>query len=266
MSAKQKEALLIMPAHNEAASIGSVLEILKSTKITDRVDILVINDFSTDDTAKIVEDAGLHVMNVPFNMGYGNVIQLGYKYAKQHGYRYVVQMDADGQHDCCNIPLMLDELHKPDAQGNLPNMVIGSRFLSDKMDMHVSSLKQFAISIFRRIIKGVTGQTILDPTSGLIALNAEAFTCFGTYGFYDDRYPDSNMVLQMLLLGFHLREIPAVMHDRESGTSMHSGIFKPALYMMRMSLSIISVLIRSHVLKVKRPKYYAPDHTAVDEA
>ena len=69
------------------------------------------------------------------------------------------------------------------------------------------------------------------------------------YDHYDDKYPDANMIMQMLLLGFRVKEIPAVMHARTSGVSMHSGL-KPILYMFRMTFSIIAVWIRERILKL----------------
>jgi hypothetical protein len=88
----------------------------------------------------------------------------------------------------------------------------------------------------------------MDPTTGLQGLSRKAVLFYSQYNHFDDRYPDANMIVQMLLLGFHVREIPAVMHARTAGTSMHSGL-KPVVYMVRMFFSIIAVLFRIKVLK-----------------
>ncbi|MBQ5387020.1 MAG: glycosyltransferase family 2 protein, partial [Lachnospiraceae bacterium] len=68
------------------------------------------------------------------------------------------------------------------------------------------------------------------------------------YGHFDERYPDANMVLQMLLLGFHVREIPATMHARETGKSMHSGL-KPVGYMIHMACSLLRVTYQYNIKK-----------------
>ena len=68
-------------------------------------------------------------------------------------------------------------------------------------------------------------------TSGI---ELENLFFYSRYNHFDDKYPDANMLMQMLLLGFHIREIPAVMHLRTTGVSMHSGL-KPFLYMFRMT-------------------------------
>ena len=72
---------------------------------------------------------------------------------------------------------------------------------------------------------------------------------YSKYNHFDDKYPDANMIMQMLLLGFRMQEVPAVMHTRTEGVSMHSGL-KPILYMFRMMFSIAAVWIRVKVLKI----------------
>lgn len=100
---KEKEVLIIIPAYNEAANIGKVLDQLEKPEISDIADILVMNDASVDATNWLVKARGHALVTHVFNLGYGSGIQLGYKYAVRRGYKYVIQMDADGQHDVCNI-------------------------------------------------------------------------------------------------------------------------------------------------------------------
>ena len=101
-----------------------------------------------------------------------------------------------------------------------------------------------AIGLFQKIIKSVTGYNLTDPTSGLQGMNRRAFTSCSTYSQFDITYPDINMVLQWLLQGFHVEEIPATMHERTAGVSMHAGIWKPIKYMIVMSVSTMNVLSR----------------------
>ena len=96
----------------------------------------------------------------------------------------------------------------------------------------------------------------MDPTTGLQGLSRRAFTFYSRYNHFDDKYPDANMIMQMLLLGYRVEEIPAVMHDRTEGVSMHSGL-KPVVYMFRMMFSIIAVALRIKLFHV--------DVEAVDE-
>ena len=94
-----------------------------------------------------------------------------------------------------------------------------------------------------------TGRSINDPTTGLLVLCRRTVLYYSKYNHFDDKYPDANMIMQMLLLGFRIDEIPAVMHARTEGVSMHSGI-KPVIYMFRMFFSILAVLCRIKVLKI----------------
>ena len=89
----------------------------------------------------------------------------------------------------------------------------------------------------------------MDPTTGLQGLSKRAIAFYGGYNHFDDKYPDANMIMQMILLGYRVVEIPAVMHARTEGVSMHSGL-KPILYMLRMMFSIIAVWVRIKVYKV----------------
>lgn len=251
----KKDVLVIIPAYNEEKNIQTVLKGLRAPEIQQVADVLFVNDFSSDHTADLAREAGYGLISNPYNMGYGNSIQLGYKYAAKHGYRFVIQMDADGQHDCCNILPIYHELQR-ENEGRLPDIVIGSRFLASKEsgnDMVVSKSKKAAINMFRKFIVLLTGKLVLDPTSGLQGLSKEAFTRYSQYGNFDDKFPDSNMILQMLLYGYEIREVPAVMHNRTAGVSMHSGL-KPLIYMLRMTLSIIAVWLHIRLFGTQKIK------------
>ena len=252
---KEKEVLIIIPAYNEAANIGKVLDQLEKPEISDIADILVMNDASSDSTNWVVKAHGHTLVTHVFNLGYGSALQLGYKYAIRRKYKYVIQMDADGQHDVCNIPKIYERLRQKDADGRYPDIVLGSRFMEGSSDFPVSVTKKLAYALFRQMIKMMTGRHICDPTTGLQGLSRKAFLYYSKYKHFDDKYPDANMIIQMLLLGFKVEEIPAVMHNRQTGVSMHSGL-KPLVYMFRMTFSLMAVWIREKILKMDVDKGY----------
>ena len=124
----RKEVLIIIPAYNEEKTIVPVLEKLEQPEIAQIADVLVMNDASSDATNHVTKKRKHDVVTNVFNLGYGSGLQLGYKYAVRKDYCYVIQMDADGQHDVCNIPKIYETLQTRDANGELPDIVLGSRF------------------------------------------------------------------------------------------------------------------------------------------
>lgn len=256
MENQNKELLIIIPAYNEGKNIGALLEQLEQPEIMEIADLLVMNDASTDNTGDIVTQRGHAVVTHVYNLGYGSGLQIGYKYAVRRGYRYVIQMDADGQHDVCNVKMLYQKLKTADERGHCPDIVLGSRFVDGSVAYHTSFVKKVAYTLFRFLIRMGTGKTIMDPTTGLQGLSRRAFAFYARYNHFDDQYPDANMIMQMMLLGYRVEEVPAVMHARTEGISMHSGL-KPIIYMFRMLFSICAVWMRIKLFHV--------DMEAVDE-
>ncbi len=247
---ERKELLVLIPVHNEEENIGSVLGQMALRRI--QADILVINDASSDASAQEIRKWPVHMLTNMERMGYGTSLQIGYRYAIDNGYRYVIQMDGDGQHDACNIPPVFQRLREKGDGGEHPDIVLASRFMEGSAEFPVIFLKRVAFGWFRFLIRAITKRRIADPTTGLQGLSRRAFTYYGQKGHFDDKYPDANMVIQMLLLGFRVAEIPAVMHARKEGRSMHRGI-RTAWYMCRMCFEIPAVVWRVKLEKRSRP-------------
>ena len=246
---KKKELLIIIPSYNEGNNIRRLLMQLEELDMKDRADILIVNDASTDSTNWIVKDMQYPMLSQLYNMGYGCALQTGYKYAVRRGYQYVIQMDGDGQHDVCNIPVIYRKLKEQDADGRCPDIVLGARFMEGSSDFPVSLPKRIVYSIFRFLIRMTTGRRVADPTTGLQGLSRKAFLYYSKYDHFDDKYPDANMIILMMLIKFRVIEVPAVMHTRVEGKSMHSGL-KPFWYMLRVLFSVCVVLFQVKVLKM----------------
>ncbi len=237
-----KDFLLIIPAYNEEENVAKVLDSIKAQKL--EIDIMVINDGSTDKTTDIVENMGVKVLDMHYNSGYGVVCQTGFKYALKKGYKYVLQMDSDGQHRAEDLYKLIDELKKGES-----DIVIGSRFL-EKNNYKFGFLKKIATGIFIFAIKKSTGTKITDPSSGFQGLNRRAFEVYSKMDNYPEDYPDADVIMKMLLNGFRIKEIPAIFLPRTAGTSMHTGL-KPVYYMMKMILSIILIIIKEKIINKK---------------
>lgn len=245
----KKELLVIMPAHNEEENLPPLLDQMEASGIFQTADLLIINDASEDATGRIIAERGCKSVTNVFCLGYGGSIQVGYKYAVREGYRYVIQMDADGQHDPKDIPVIYQRLLEQDETGRTPDIVLGTRYCEGNIYFKLSPAKRLAHLMFRVLIRLITGHVVSDPTTGLQGLSRPAFSCYAQYNNFDVRYPDANMLLQMLLLNYRVVEVPVVMHPRVAGTSIHSGL-KPIWYMIRMLFSTMAVAFRIKVLKI----------------
>ena len=226
--------LILMPAYNEGRSISRVIASIQSV-VGESADIVVVNDYSSDDTAIVARQAGATVVSHPFNMGYGAAIQTGYKYARDKGYDFLVQLDADGQHDPACIPALL----APVREGRV-DIAIGSRFLGSSYRPPLA--RRAGMALFRRIVCLATGMSVTDTTSGFQAFNSDVIRFFATDIFPVD-YPDADMLIMLHRTGFRLTEVPVRMFENSEGKSMHSG-FKPLYYMFKMLLSICVTLLR----------------------
>lgn len=232
------EILIIVPAFNEEGGIASVISAIRA-QLPD-ADVLVINDGSADRTAKVAREAGAIVLSHNFNMGYGVTIQTGYKFAYEKGYNYIIQIDADGQHD----PSFMRQLLEPVRNGDV-DFAIGSRFLWHD-SYRPSFSRRLGILFFRKLVTVIIGREITDPTSGYQAFNRDVIKFFTTDIFPYD-YPDADMLITLNLAGFRVREVPVRMFANPTGKTMHSGA-KPLYYMVKMCLSIFVTLLRNRQL------------------
>lgn len=236
---KNKKVLFVIPAHNEEKNIKSVIEDIKNN--VQNADIVVINDWSSDDTQKIVEREDIILLNMPFNVGYAKAVQTGIKYAYEKDYDYVIQFDGDGQHIASEAKKILKKSIETNA-----DIVIGSRFLKPT-DYNHPFFRRIGTNFFKYIIKIFCKTTITDPTSGFQCLNKRVIKKYARFGGYPE-FPDANLIIDMLLLGYKIEEESVVMKESNTGVSMHSGIYKPLKYMVKM-IYIIFFIIVSNIFK-----------------
>ena len=232
---KKDRLLFVIPAYNEAMNIEKTLNEIK--KDVDYADIVVINDCSKDNTREIVEKNGIKCITMPFNVRYAMAVQTGIKYALENDYDYVIQFDADGQH----IAKEAEKLYKAIKKENC-DIVIGSRYIED-LGYPAPFFRKLGTKMFSAIIKLTCKEKITDPLSGFQCLNRRVIERYSKMGNYPE-FPDANLVIEMLLSGYTIKEVPAKMRLREFGESMHGGIIKPIKYMINLFYTIIFVLIK----------------------
>ena len=230
------KVLIIMPAYNEAENIEKVLKEIK--KDIDYADILVINDCSTDNTEEIVKKNKVKCITNIFNMRYAMAIQTGLKYARDNEYDYVIQMDADGQHIAKEAEKLYHEMKKSNV-----DIVIGSRYVKD-MGYPCPFFRRVGTKMFELMIGLFCHQKIADPLSGFQCLNKRVIEKYSKIGEYPE-YPDANLVIEMLLQGYKIKEVPVKMRVRENGVSMHAGIFKPIKYMIEQIYTCFVIFLKN---------------------
>ena len=160
---------IVLPAKNEAAAIGATVEKIHAQllqmQIVGEIEVLVVNDGSTDDTAAVAQAAGARVVHHPYSKGNGAAIKTGARSALGE---VLVFMDADGQHDPADIPRLLNELN----QGN--DMVVGAR----QKGSQASVGRGLANGLYNRLASWMTGHKVEDLTSGFRAVRADKFREF----------------------------------------------------------------------------------------
>lgn len=202
----KNKVVAIIPALNEETTITSVIK--KTLKYVDRV--IVVDDASSDNTAKLARNAGALVLKLPRRKKVGGVVKTGLEYAKKQRPDIVVTLDADGQHDPDDIPALIYPIIRGRA-----DWVLGSRF-SKRGVSHHTVVKRLGITFFSRIISFLTGQKITDVTCGFRALSYRSLSGLDLKFEYDC-YPE--MTLMLCLKGFRMVEVPIKDAPRRCGTS-----------------------------------------------
>lgn len=212
-SQRDTSVLVVIPALNEVESVGSVVEGCLGAGF----DCVVIDDGSTDGTGDIALKAGAHVLTAPFNLGIGVALRAGFIFAVQHGYRRVVQCDADGQHSPASIQKLLDVELKEGVE-----LVVGSRFLESN-EYPVGRIRWMMMRFLARRATATTGTLITDATSGFRCISGELLTECARQ--YPTDYMDSYEVLMAAgIAGYRVIEVYTPMNERQTGVASNNPI------------------------------------------
>ncbi len=230
-------SLIVVPAYNEESSLPSTLASLQA--VPEWFDILVVNDGSTDSTGKVAESFAassprtVHVVHLVDNCGIGAAVQTGFVFAAQtQRYRYVVQFDADGQHEAEFVQKLVQECERRGL-----DLCIGSRFLaSDEGGFRSTRIRRIGIQFFCRLVAVLTGTRVTDPTSGLRCSGPRAWRAFANR--YPDDYPEPESLFWCLRNRLSIAEIPVRMAARRGGVTS-IGCLSSGYYMAKVTLAIL---------------------------
>lgn len=219
------KTLAVIPAYNEEESLETTIAELQAK--APEVDFVVVNDGSCDATLEVCKRNGYPVIDLPVNLGLTAGFQTGMKYAHRHGYDYVVQFDADGQHRPEFITSLVEK-----AMERGYDIVIGSRFVDEKKPVSARMMGSALISAF---IKLTTGKTINDPTSGMRLYGRSMIEMFAKGHDYS---PEPDTVAYLMRHGAKVLEVQVSMRERQAGES-YLSFTKSISYMMRTCASIL---------------------------
>lgn len=227
------DVLVVIPAYREAPRIADVLASLAAA--CPGTAVVVVDDGSPDETAVVARASGARVVRHSFNMGYGAAVQTGYRYARERGFRVVVQMDADGQHD----PRDVARLASPVLAGAC-DLALGSRFL-EPTGYRMELPKRIGRSVFRALGRHL-GLDLTDPTSGFQALGPAVLDLYASAHFPAD-YPDVDVLVAVHRRGLRIREVPVRMNASGRASWIHTGM-SSVYYPYKMLLSLWASALR----------------------
>ena len=200
------KTIVVVPAYNEQEALPAVLHQL-STEVSS-LDVVVVDDGSSDATASVAREAGVRVVALPFNLGIGGALRAGYRYALDNGYSRAVQFDADGQHRADQIGALTAALDSG------ADMAVGSRFLEGEYG--VGRSRALAMRVLRVGVRLMTGQSFSDTSSGFRAIGGQLLEVFAHE--YPVDYMDSvETLVEACRRGYTVVEVPALMNQRAGG-------------------------------------------------
>jgi glycosyltransferase involved in cell wall biosynthesis len=226
--------LIVVPAWNEQQTVGDTVREIRAA--TPDLPVLVVSDGSTDRTAEVAREAGALVLELPFNLGVGGAMRAGFRYAVRHGYTAAVQVDADGQHDPAEVPLLLEKLAEADV-------VIGARFSTADDEYRVRGPRKWAMVVLSKVMSRLAKTRLTDVTSGFKASGGRALAVFAQH--YPVEYLGDTVESLVIALraGCRVTQVPARMRPRRGGNPSHRPV-KSMIYLFRAGFALLLALIR----------------------
>ena len=214
----QRDTVVFIPAWNEEESLPAVLTELHA-ELPD-VDVLVVDDGSTDRTAEVAREGGAEVLSFGENRGLVAGIAAGYGWAAEHGYRFCGRVDADGQHPPHELRKLLELVRADEC-----DVAVGSRFVAGdgypEYRYEASGPRRFGHFVLRRAMRVSLGSPMMDATSGMYAVNEKAMPILAEP--YQAGAPEVEGLTRLAAAGLRISEVPVDMRERSSGESKLQG-------------------------------------------
>jgi glycosyltransferase involved in cell wall biosynthesis len=219
--------LAIVPAYNEQATIAEVVSEIRD--FDPDIEVLVVDDGSSDATAECADAAGARVLRLRLNLGIGGAVQAGYMYALERGYDVAVQIDGDGQHDARELRALLE----PVVSGRA-DLAIGTRFAGPR-SYRASRTRRIGIGMFAALVSLRVRQRMTDTTSGFRAVNRRGIRLFAVD--YPHDYPEVEAVVTAARGNLRVCEVPVLMRPRTAGRSSITAV-RSFYYVVKVLLAL----------------------------
>ena len=226
------DSIVIIPTYNEKENIEKIIRAINA--LDKQFHILVIDDGSPDGTAAIVKRlmqdefaGGLFIVERPGKLGLGTAYILGFKWALQHDYEYIFEMDADFSHDPADLPRLYSACHDEGY-----DLAIGSRYVSGVNVVNWPMGRVLMSYFASKYVRFVTGFKVHDTTAGFKCYRRRVLQTieldkirFRGYAFQIE------MKFTAYKIGFRIKEVPVIFVNRREGVSkMSGGIFGEAFF------------------------------------
>ena len=232
ISKPQNDGVVIIPTYNEIENIRAIIRAV--TSLEKPLDVLIIDDGSPDGTADAVKElmqtelqGRLHLIERKGKLGLGTAYICGFKWAIEHGFDYIFEMDADFSHNPNDLPRLYAACHDEGF-----DVAVGSRYITgvNVVNWPIGRvLMSYYASAYVRTILGIS---LRDTTAGFVCYRREVLE---TIDLDKIRFKVYALQIEMkysaIRLGFKIKEVPVIFVNRELGTSkMSGGIFSEALF------------------------------------
>jgi glycosyltransferase involved in cell wall biosynthesis len=199
---------VVVATHDRRDRLRRLLDALEAQTLPrERFEVIVVDDGSSDGTADVVAAHGAHVATLARNCGQGSAFKASYRIGREHGARYLVTLDADGEWDPADVPTVLEPVVAGEA-----DLVLGSRVLGNAETD--DAFRRAGVGVFAAVVRRLTGVAVTDTSSGLRAMRAELTA---TVRLEQPQYQSSELLLGAIYQGYRVAERPTVQHKRAAG-------------------------------------------------
>ena len=240
------ETIIVVPTYNERENLPKLVQRLLSLPVP--VDLLIVDGNSPDGTGKIADDLALkhpeiHVLHEKEKRGLGRAYIASFKWALEHGYEFIFEMDSDFSHNPDDIPQFLEAARESD-------LVLGSRYINGIRIINWPLKRLMLSKAAANYVRIITGMPFTDPTGGYKCFRRRALEAINLDGVRSNGYSfQIEMTHKIWRQGLRIVEVPIIFTERMHGRSKMSGnIIREAL------IRVWQLLLENKLSRHPRPK------------